>query len=529
MAEPVTVTSSYVPGDGVAIATPEVWLLVDAPSNDPLVTEMWSRLQGSEERGTNVAEKLSATQWAFALVADFEGAPTLVLGGGAEAEVEVTGTSQSFRCPPVLRRVDHHFRHRPSSISLCCRPREASASALLPLGAGIASASRLVLTLSHDGVARQTEDIADTDVTAAGTAPSPTTPEPSDSERAPVAEAADRREPTSPQAVASRDPVSADPPDRPAKPVEAPEVNGADEDPGYGFLFGNTVNRSVADAAVESHGEEEEEPSPTPAAPAQDPLRGADTLLGVPAEPEPAPVTPEPAPAEATPGPAELAVAATTPKTSGMIESVPWAVAEEPAPVLAAAPGASAAPVADDREELDHTMSRAAADALARQVAAGSDPAPPGPTVHAVHCGAGHANPPQADVCRVCGSPVAPQAPVTVPRPVLGHLRFSTGDVIPLDRNVLIGRQPGAERLVDGSRPHVVKVPSPEKDISRNHLEIRLDDWHVLATDLNSTNGTILTRPGRPPERLRPDEATMIEPGTRVSLADDVSFAFEAT
>ncbi len=71
------------------------------------------------------------------------------------------------------------------------------------------------------------------------------------------------------------------------------------------------------------------------------------------------------------------------------------------------------------------------------------------------------------------------------------------------------------------------KIPSPDKDISRNHLEIRLDGWHVLVTDLKSTNGTLVTLPGREPERLRPDAPAPIEPGTTVSLADEVTFRFE--
>jgi hypothetical protein len=60
-------------------------------------------------------------------------------------------------------------------------------------------------------------------------------------------------------------------------------------------------------------------------------------------------------------------------------------------------------------------------------------------------------------------------------------------------------------------------------------VEICLDDWHVLVTDLNSMNGTVITRPGRDPERLRPDQPTMIEPGTTIALADDLTVTFEAT
>ena len=62
----------------------------------------------------------------------------------------------------------------------------------------------------------------------------------------------------------------------------------------------------------------------------------------------------------------------------------------------------------------------------------------------------------------------------TTPRPPLGVLRLSTGDVVTLDRGVLLGRAP---QVNDGAcqpteRPHVVRVPSPERDISRNHVEV---------------------------------------------------------
>jgi len=92
-----------------------------------------------------------------------------------------------------------------------------------------------------------------------------------------------------------------------------------------------------------------------------------------------------------------------------------------------------------------------------------------------------------------------------------------------------MGRGPSEGRPVGGERPHLVRLPSTDNGISRNHLEVLLDGWHVLVTDLNSTNGTEICRPGRGPERLRPDQPTMIDPGTVVSLADDVTFTFEAS
>ncbi len=125
--------------------------------------------------------------------------------------------------------------------------------------------------------------------------------------------------------------------------------------------------------------------------------------------------------------------------------------------------------------------------------------------VPALLCPSGHVNPPSGGVCRRCGAPL-PHDPVPVPRPVLGVLRLSFGDVITLDRGVLMGRNPRTDfGGTDGEeRPHVVKLPSADGDISRTHLRVTLDGWHVLVTDLNSTNGTLVTLPGRDPQQLRP-------------------------
>lgn len=145
--------------------------------------------------------------------------------------------------------------------------------------------------------------------------------------------------------------------------------------------------------------------------------------------------------------------------------------------------------------------------------------------MHAVVCPDQHPNPAQAANCRVCAKPVADQVPLTVPRPPLGVLRLSTGDLITLDRSVVIGRSPQPNRMVGDERPHIVKVSS--KDISREHVEIKLDGWHVLVTDLGSTNGTWVALPGREPQRLRDREPLPIEPGTTVSLAEEVEFRFD--
>jgi pSer/pThr/pTyr-binding forkhead associated (FHA) protein len=124
-----------------------------------------------------------------------------------------------------------------------------------------------------------------------------------------------------------------------------------------------------------------------------------------------------------------------------------------------------------------------------------------------------------------------PVDPVLVPRPVLGVLRLSLGDVITLDRDVVMGRSPRTDLGgADGEeRPHIVKLPSTDGDISRTHLRVTLDGWHVLVTDLNSTNGTLVTLPGRDPEQLRPGEPVPIRPGTVVALAEGLDFRYEVS
>jgi len=151
-----------------------------------------------------------------------------------------------------------------------------------------------------------------------------------------------------------------------------------------------------------------------------------------------------------------------------------------------------------------------------------------GPVVLAVLCPAGHASSPHASACRVCGRDIPPQQPFQTPRPRLGVLRISTGGVVPLDRGVLLGRAPRVNAdLPPNARPHLVRLASVDNDISRNHAEVVLEGWHVLVRDLGSTNGTTITLPGEAPVRLRPTEDQGIEPGTVISIADEVTLIYE--
>jgi hypothetical protein len=143
--------------------------------------------------------------------------------------------------------------------------------------------------------------------------------------------------------------------------------------------------------------------------------------------------------------------------------------------------------------------------------------------IMAVVCQYGHASAQNATSCRICGSPINPQGPQLLPRPVLAVLRGSDGTMVEVDRAVLVGRAPSAQRSTARS-PKLMTVPSPGHDISRTHLEVAPEGWQIVVTDLHSTNGTILVRPGGVDRYPLPaGEAVPVELGSVVELGDGIS------
>ena len=158
--------------------------------------------------------------------------------------------------------------------------------------------------------------------------------------------------------------------------------------------------------------------------------------------------------------------------------------------------------------------------------AAHSSPAAVGPQVLAVLCEKGHPNATHASSCRICSSPLGSTA-VTVPRPSLGRIVLSTGEEVALEQDIIIGRRPRSSAGAGRQPARLVIVPSPRKQISRSHCELRIDDWDVRLHDLGSNNGTYLTRPGQAPVRLDENVPTVLKPGDVVELGEEISFRME--
>ncbi|GAB6985118.1 FHA domain-containing protein [Nocardioides pyridinolyticus] len=122
------------------------------------------------------------------------------------------------------------------------------------------------------------------------------------------------------------------------------------------------------------------------------------------------------------------------------------------------------------------------------------------------------------------GIPGQPPAP-PITRPV-ARLELPTGETVEVDRVVVVGRAPEA-RDHEGTPPRLVRVSSPHQEISSTHLEIRpgsgADHGSAVATDLGSTNGTLLVQPGLPPEDLKAGVPVQLIPGAVLDLGDGVS------
>lgn len=176
--------------------------------------------------------------------------------------------------------------------------------------------------------------------------------------------------------------------------------------------------------------------------------------------------------------------------------------------------------VTSDPDESSHAASAQASPA------AHSSPAAVGPQVLAVLCEKGHPNATHASSCRICSSPLGSTA-VTVPRPSLGRIVLSTGEEVALDQDIIIGRRPRSSAGAGRQPARLVIVPSPRKQISRSHCELRIDDWDVRLHDLGSNNGTYLTRPGQAPVRLDENVPTVLKPGDVVELGEEISFRME--
>ncbi|HEY3715692.1 MAG TPA: FHA domain-containing protein [Jatrophihabitantaceae bacterium] len=544
--------AAYTPGTWVAVGAEAGWLLVDIDPTDAIVLKAWSLLRS----GAEIDEILDAVLQrglravsSFALVRVSGERRAVVVRGSAAATVTVDGTDEEVSAEGVATWREYALPAQASAVRLRA-DAAASDTAEAPLSPGVTLASSLRLSVSDVPLPAAPSE------PPAAPAPSGPPPAPPELDAAPhpapdpVASAASQLNGTAPASPPL--PMPPEPPAAEAPPAAGPDVGPPDPASGPDPDSGPSPDTDPPiipwlepPAPPEAAGPPLPPPPPAPApaeqvSPPAAPPQGA---LQPPPGPEPEPdsmswlaaVKPLGPPSDDSqpyrngPPPGVVSGGGGIGR-EGLAPPPPAPGAPPPGPPQGLPAGAPAWPAPPPGppapDSPDSTVSRAS---LTGMAGLADQPGPSGLMVQAVRCQHGHLSPPMAVSCRVCGFPLMGQAPVTVPRPTLGVLRLSTGDVVPLDRTVIMGRNPKADESNEAERPHVVRLPSPGHDISRTHVEIRLDGWHVLLTDLNSVNGTVVTPPWQEPQRLRPNEAVPIEPGTVVSLADEVTFRYEVT
>ena len=113
----------------------------------------------------------------------------------------------------------------------------------------------------------------------------------------------------------------------------------------------------------------------------------------------------------------------------------------------------------------------------------------------------------------------APRPPSSAPvySFLIGGLKLPIG----LDRPARIGRRPTPPRIPVGVPPRLVRVLSPQHEVSATHIELRQTGTSVIVTDLRSTNGTIVLVPGSTPRKLLQGESVVVSPGTLVDIGDE--------
>ena len=336
--------------------------------------------------------------------------------------------------------------------------------------------------------------------------------------------------------------------------VPAHELTGT-----YDHLWERTVVRSIEDAAVRDDPDTEDSDAPA-LAPAEEDGADGHAALEAPAAAAPQtgsvlPDPPVPEPATALAAPAGGLIDGGL-NAGGLIDSVPWRTGGDSArspqappsfnipagavPAGGAGPGPGSQPPSVTRElpgadplgfDGDHDGHTVMKSDLAGMTAHPApavtpDPDAAGPLVLARVCGKDHANPPTHSICAACGLPL-PSDAVQAARPRLGRMRVSTGELVDLDQSLVIGRQPSVSRVQGGVMPRLVQVASPSGDISRSHVEVRLEGWHVMLCDLKATNGTVLVREGQQPRRLAQNEMAILLDGDIAELGDDISLRFE--
>jgi hypothetical protein len=97
-------------------------------------------------------------------------------------------------------------------------------------------------------------------------------------------------------------------------------------------------------------------------------------------------------------------------------------------------------------------------------------------------------------------------------------LTFSTGEVVTVSGDGLIGRRPMPEP--GEAFAHLVQIVDRGLSVSKTHLEFGEHDGGLWIADRFSSNGTVVRRPGEAGLRCEPGRRVLVPRGSRVEIGE---------
>lgn len=104
-------------------------------------------------------------------------------------------------------------------------------------------------------------------------------------------------------------------------------------------------------------------------------------------------------------------------------------------------------------------------------------------------------------------------------RPATWTLRLPDGHELDAGSSIVVGRRPWRHDP-DETSTYYILAPSPSRQISGKHLEFSVVGDELRARDLESTNGTLLLTPDKPPRLLTDGRSVSLGQGDTLDLGE---------
>lgn len=542
----------YLPGDWYALVNDEHIVLLPANTSAEQINGLWTKLAGTTTVEALLSELLSMYQMNIAALPNFalvsrDSAPHLVLRGALEFAAQSAAGVEEISGAGVTTWTERKLGEA-TSWTLRTGSANLEVAFALPIGSGIVRVSSLSWGTANGSKAGGPADAASTESGAEPQKPTVATPKTAEPDKPAAAPAiAKTAEPAKAPAPAAK-PAAVAPAAKPAEPAKAPAPAAK---PAAAAPAAKPAAKPVVAPATTAAKPAEAPKAPTPAtAPekkVEAPKSASDVLAraakaaeaaNAPSYNEDSEITQDPRQYEQEAYSEEFSLAGQLLGARGAAETeyatndgddLETIIKPRPAAVAAAYPVESA----DD----EHTIIRGSS--VPKTGTSSSLDAKDGTEnsvslnefILARSCSKQHPNPPTSSTCRECGERLSGQAQ-QVRKPSMGRMIVSDHGgarefAHELNRSVILGRQPNAATIKSDKEPRLLQVESPSGDISRSHLCVRVEGWHVQLVDLGATNSTVLLREGQRPRRLSRHQEIMLINGDVADLGDGVSIRFE--